>query len=178
MAEPNPLEFLIETNEMFIEAVAASSETTEGSSRLPVSSSPASTPIEATPLETIQAFVEATASGDLESMAVFMADDFTSHVLPAALGFPVKNKQEYLLHAVELGRIFAWLKVVNVRNPLDVVQAGDTVVLHVVGEGALADGTPYSDEYVIISRCEGGRVCSIKEFMDSEKIRSVLQAAV
>ncbi|KAJ7042075.1 hypothetical protein C8F04DRAFT_1252543 [Mycena alexandri] len=168
MTEPALPKFLIETNQTFIEAVAASGDTTEASSGSPVTK-PTS------PLETTKAFVEATTSGDVENMAALMTDDFTWCMLPATLGFPVKNKQEYLLHSAELRRIFAWLKV-NVNNPLDVVQAGDTVVLHVIGEGALANGTPYSDEYIIISRCEGGRVCSIKEFMDSEKIRSVLQA--
>ncbi|KAJ7771471.1 hypothetical protein B0H16DRAFT_1685475 [Mycena metata] len=98
---------------------------------------------------------QAPIAGRRVHMAALMADGFTWRVLPATLGFPVKNKQEYLLHAVELGRIFAWLKV-NVRNPLDVVQAGDTVVLHVDGEGALADGTSYSDEYYLPVRGREG----------------------
>ncbi|KAJ7762941.1 hypothetical protein B0H16DRAFT_1718777 [Mycena metata] len=80
MAEPN---LLIETNETFIEAVAASGQTAEACSVLPVPSSP-----ETSPRETIQAFVEATTSGDVESMAASMTDNFMWRVLPATLGSP------------------------------------------------------------------------------------------
>ncbi|KAJ6546851.1 hypothetical protein B0H19DRAFT_1265840 [Mycena capillaripes] len=121
-------------------------------------------------------FVEpAITAGDLDGMAALMTDNFLWRFLPATLGVPAKNKRQYLLQSAELGRIFAFLKI-EMGSPLDVVETGDAVVMHVMGNGQLATGAAYQNECIVIFRCEGGRVKSMTEFMDSENIRRVLEA--
>ncbi|KAJ7118903.1 hypothetical protein C8R44DRAFT_878436 [Mycena epipterygia] len=130
-----------------------------------------------TPLETARAFLAAILSGDADIMEPMMTEDFSWRLLPAALGIPARNKRDYILQSAQLGRIFASLKVgIDTSAPLDIVQNGDAVVLHVLGEGELATGAAYESEYVMMFWCEGGRVCSMMEFADSEKLRGVLEA--
>ncbi|KAF7353782.1 hypothetical protein MVEN_01063700 [Mycena venus] len=127
------------------------------------------------PIEIATAFVEAITAGDTVNMAALMADNYTWRLLPAALGVPAKNKRQYLLQSAKLGRIFATLKV-HIRSPLDVVQSGDTVVIHATSEGQMATGAPFQNECIMILRCEGGKVYSMMEFMDSEVMRVTLDA--
>ncbi|KAJ7184452.1 hypothetical protein C8R46DRAFT_1026362 [Mycena filopes] len=81
------------------------------------------------PLELAQAFIEAVTSGNLELVAALMADDFIWEMFPATLGIPAKDKRQYLLQSAELGAIFAWFRI-HLRDPLHVVQAGESVVMH------------------------------------------------
>ncbi|KAJ6546852.1 hypothetical protein B0H19DRAFT_1265841 [Mycena capillaripes] len=126
-------------------------------------------------VEVATAFIEAITAGDIDGMAALMTEDFVWRLLPAALGVPAKNKREYLLQSKDLGCIFAYLNI-GMRAPLDVVEAGDAVVMHVMCDGLLATGAEFQNECILIFRCEGGRVRRATEFMDSETIRRALEA--
>ncbi|KAJ6497110.1 hypothetical protein C8R47DRAFT_1212648 [Mycena vitilis] len=127
------------------------------------------------PVESATSYVEAIIAGNTEAMSAMMKDDFVWRLLPATLGVPKKNKRQYLLQSVDLGQIFVYLKV-NMRSPLEVIEAGATVVVHVTSEGRLAAGTAYENECIMIFHCEDGKVRSMMEFMDSENMRRPLEA--
>ncbi|KAJ7684457.1 hypothetical protein DFH06DRAFT_1354614 [Mycena polygramma] len=90
-------------------------------------------------------------------MSTLMTDDFVWRLLPATLGVPAKNKRQYLLQSADLGQIFAYLKV-GMRSPLEVIEAGGTVVMHVMSVGRLTAGAAYENESVKIFHCEGGKI--------------------
>ncbi|KAF7341260.1 hypothetical protein MVEN_01861700 [Mycena venus] len=122
----------------------------------------------------MQAFIDAHTTRNMDRLSELMTDDFVWRLLPESLGVPAKNKRQFLLQIAELSRIFTSIKL---QTPIEVIQASDAIVVHIMGEGTLANGKPYLGEYVKIFRFKGGRVRSITDFTDSELMRSVFEAA-
>ncbi|KAJ7778680.1 hypothetical protein DFH07DRAFT_950691 [Mycena maculata] len=85
-----------------------------------------------TPMDTACTLLTAICSSDGPAMAALMADNFTWCMFPVSLGVPSKNRHEYLLQTAELGRIYTSLKL-KTSPPLDMVQSGNTVVMHAAG---------------------------------------------
>ncbi|KAJ7221561.1 hypothetical protein GGX14DRAFT_430161 [Mycena pura] len=127
------------------------------------------------PMETAQSFLDAICKGDLSGLESLMTEDFAWRLLPVSLGALRRNKRQFLLQTAALGSLFGSLKL-GIHPSLEVVQTADSVAMHVVGEGHLATGAPYSSEYIMIFHCEGDRVRSMTEFVDSDNLRGVLGA--
>ncbi|KAF8988107.1 hypothetical protein BDQ17DRAFT_1334691 [Cyathus striatus] len=92
-----------------------------------------------------------------------MSDDFKLTMLPASLGWPVRNKEQ----AVEL--LTGLLKKIPSLciTLIEWVESEDTVAAQYAGTGTLADGSPYHAEYMGIYRFKDGKLVYMKEFVDS-----------
>jgi len=108
-------------------------------------------------------------------LASVMAPDFTHRFLPASLrgfGMAVRNKEEFIQHIKDLESVFERL---NYQPPLEIIEAEDVIVLHMVTDGKTRSGKPYDNEYVFTFRFNpDGKILSVKEFMDSQYVHGIL----
>ncbi|KAF8989135.1 hypothetical protein BDQ17DRAFT_1434670 [Cyathus striatus] len=84
-------------------------------------------------------------------------------MLPASLGWPVRNKEQ----AVEL--LTGVLKKIPSLHvtPIEWVESEDTVAAQYTITGTQADGSPYQSEYMGIYSFKDGKLVYMKEFVDS-----------
>ncbi|KAJ7245197.1 hypothetical protein C8J57DRAFT_1476472 [Mycena rebaudengoi] len=63
--------------------------------------------------------------------------------------------------------------------PEEVIQTADsnTIVIHRTGNGVTKKGYAYHNEYIFIFKFEGGKIVSIKEFIDVKAFEGVVAAA-
>jgi len=111
------------------------------------------------------AFLACMNARDYHGLGNLVSENFTHTLLPASLGTPVRNKQQFLDFAKELEAI---IERFNFQPPKEIIEAKDIVVVHLTSDGKTTAGKPYNNEYMIIVRFEGEKISSIKEFIDSK----------
>jgi len=103
----------------------------------------------------------------------FMDDSLEHRILPKSLGRPVLNKK---LYGEYLGGLLPVFKTYKMTLH-EVIEAGDTIVVHASASGLSMADTTFTNEYNITMHFvppENGeglpKITFVKEFVDSENI--------
>ncbi|KAJ7063658.1 hypothetical protein C8F01DRAFT_1133839 [Mycena amicta] len=128
-----------------------------------------------TPISLAQAYLNILQTGGPAELAPLLSEDFTWKIIPECLGALPRNKRDYLLQLADLGNLF---KSITFSKPLDAIEAADSVVLHVIGEGQLAaTHDSFVCDYIFVVRCtQDGKLRSVTEFLDTEVARKLWSA--
>ncbi|KAJ7123245.1 hypothetical protein C8R43DRAFT_1241142 [Mycena crocata] len=116
-------------------------------------------------LETAQSFFKFLIAQDTEGLSSIISDGFSHRLLPATTGLPASNKDQFLAMVTKTASIMVSSKF----DPhQEIIEAGDSVVVHTSGTGTLKNGYTFQNEFVYIFRFESGKISSIKEFTDTK----------
>ncbi|KAJ7635352.1 hypothetical protein FB45DRAFT_911326 [Roridomyces roridus] len=114
-----------------------------------------------------QACLDYVSSANVDGLRDLFAPNFTHELFPSTTaGSQTKRSKDDFLGSVQ----YFWANVLErlkFLSPFDIVQAPDVVVLHVKADGMTKWGKPYTNEYMMTFRFEGGKIISIREFVDS-----------
>ncbi|KAJ7207345.1 hypothetical protein C8J57DRAFT_1734173 [Mycena rebaudengoi] len=109
---------------------------------------------------------------DIEGLSAFLADDYAMQVLPASLGLPPMNKEQFLQAVSRMSTLFPNL---TFHEPEEVIVADNVIVVHMKADGS-NDAATYSNEYMYIFRLNAdGKVVSVKEFLDAKAVEKLMQ---
>ncbi|KAJ7262887.1 hypothetical protein C8J57DRAFT_1470865 [Mycena rebaudengoi] len=109
---------------------------------------------------------------DIEGLSAFLADDYAMQVLPASLGLPPMNKEQFLQAVSRMSTLFPNL---TFHEPEEVIVADNVIVAHMKADGSNGAAT-YSNEYMYIFRLNAdGKVVSVKEFLDAKAVEKLMQ---
>ena len=112
--------------------------------------------------------LEAFNAGDTERFLDHIADDVRfwmngSHQFSGL----VEGKAAF----VELvGRVAQGLSEMITLEVLNMIPAGDWVVIETQGNATTAGGTPYRNRYCMLWRVRDGKICEFKEYNDSKLV--------
>ena len=112
--------------------------------------------------------IEALNAGDTERFLDHIADDVRfwmngSHQFSGTL----EGKAAF----VELlGRVGEGLSEMITLEVLQMIPAGDWVVIETQGSATTASGKPYGNRYCMLWRVRDGKLCEFKEYSDSQLI--------
>ncbi|KAJ7172834.1 hypothetical protein C8R43DRAFT_977664 [Mycena crocata] len=116
-------------------------------------------------LETAQSFFKLMEARDTDGLSAITTDGFSHRLLPATTGYPAINKEQYLGVVTKTATIVESSKF----DPhQEIIEAGDSIVVHTSGKGTLKNGYTFENEFVFIFHFEGGKISSIKEFTDTK----------
>ncbi|KAJ7212380.1 hypothetical protein C8J57DRAFT_1380876 [Mycena rebaudengoi] len=123
-------------------------------------------------------FVE---KGDMDGLASILSDNLTHHLLPASteLPAPMESPFDKTRHLDVYRGMKRTMDFYNFHPPQEVIQTADsnTIVIHRTGNGVTKKGYAYHNEYIFIFKFEGGKIVSIKEFIDLKAFEAVVAAA-
>jgi uncharacterized protein len=118
-------------------------------------------------------FYKRFSDSDIEGVMATMTDDATFWIAgKARANTPSGTLTKPQIKAVflgMLGRLKSGLKM-TVHN---IVAEGDRVALEVVSYGELKDGNIYDQEYHAVMQIRGGKIASIREYLDTQHVREV-----
>jgi uncharacterized protein len=127
---------------------------------------------------TAQRFFERFSASDFDSVLALMTDDATWKVpgkkeLSPAAGLYTKER---------IHRLFLHM-VSSLQNGLDMrvvscLAEGDSVALEVVSTGDLKNGRLYRQEYHILMQFRDGKICAVREYLDTQHAHDVWMAKV
>jgi ketosteroid isomerase-like protein len=104
-----------------------------------------------------------------------MADDFTWIALGSTTWSGV-----YAGKTAVLNELFASLRAEmegRIKTiPHRFTAEGDIVVVEACGDNMTKAGKPYRNTYCMVCRLEGGKLCEVTEYMDTELVTKVLAA--
>ncbi|KAK4182326.1 hypothetical protein QBC35DRAFT_180892 [Podospora australis] len=129
--------------------------------------------ISSTRRRTIEALLDGYSSLDPEKIIEPLSDDFTHLVLPASLGMPTRNKEEFAVQAACIFHVFESFQMIADEIYEDIPK--NTIVIHARMHGQLNRGRredrAWRNECILIVRLskDGREVCEIQEFVDSVK---------
>ncbi|KAF8075238.1 hypothetical protein FPV67DRAFT_1665966 [Lyophyllum atratum] len=108
---------------------------------------------------------------NFDGLASLFAGNFTHEFRPASIGgmgIPVRNSAQFLDWLKNLQKLIVAL---NFNVPVETIVADNTVVVHVLSAGETPSlGKSFPNEHLFIFHFEGGKISSIKEFMDSKYV--------
>ena len=102
-----------------------------------------------------------------------MTDDATWWIpgkpeLSPTAGLYQKDRITKLFHAM-LKQLKSGLKM----TPKGMVAEGDRVAVEVVSEGDLKNGRLYRQEYHMLLEFRGGKICAVREYLDTQHAHAV-----
>ncbi|GLB41544.1 hypothetical protein LshimejAT787_1001440 [Lyophyllum shimeji] len=113
---------------------------------------------------------------NLDGLASLLAGNFTHEFRPASIGgmgAPVRNGPQLVDWLENLQKLIV---VLNFNAPIETIVADNTVVVHVTSEGQTpALNKSFPNEHLFIFHFEGGKISSIKEFMDSKYVAQLAE---
>ncbi|CAL1717448.1 unnamed protein product [Somion occarium] len=135
-------------------------------------SSPVTGAIPANPspeVKLIIAWMTALCDGDFDKLATLVTEDFVHYVHPSSLGFPKRNKTEWLQFNKDGFDIFKNFKI----TVHEIVEGQSAVVVHASSNATTSTGYPYANEYSLFfhltAETDGSyTIDQLKEFMDSQ----------
>ncbi|KAJ6450279.1 hypothetical protein C8R45DRAFT_946886 [Mycena sanguinolenta] len=113
-------------------------------------------------LERAQAFMSALNTFDCDTITPLLSPEFTHRLFPLSLGRNVRNKDEFL----DVMRSF--------QTPLDIIQAQDVIIFHLLADGKTKNDKEFKNEYVFTIRFDGEQIHDVREFMDSQYFTAAL----
>lgn len=126
--------------------------------------------------ETVRAFTEALGERDWERWASLLDEQFSWTMMAYELpGAGTLDRDSAL---ALLPEILAGFADDSPRMALgSMIAEGDWVAVEAEGTGSFANGTPYRNRYSIHYEIVAGRVRTIREYMDTGHMASMLSAA-
>ncbi|KAJ7215960.1 hypothetical protein GGX14DRAFT_562406 [Mycena pura] len=64
--------------------------------------------------------------------------------------------------------------LLNCQTPLDIIQAQDFVIFHLLADGKTKNGKEYKNEYMFTIHFDGEQIHGVREFMDSQYVTAAL----
>ncbi|KAJ7638104.1 hypothetical protein B0H17DRAFT_1339441 [Mycena rosella] len=125
-------------------------------------------------LERAQAFISALSNFDGDTITPILSPEFTHRIFPLSLGGngkAVRNKDEFL---DLLRSVSSMITSLNFQTPLDIIQAQDVVIFHLLADGKTKNGKEYKNEYMFTIRFDGEQIHDVREFMDSQYVTAAL----
>jgi len=125
-----------------------------------------------TPKETVSTFFTHFSAGEIDTAFELVADNATWWV-PGDLPFSgTKSKSEYLqvVAAIQSGFPDGLSLVVT-----SIIAEDSTVAAEVASNGLHANGKTYSNKYHFLITVEGGKMVTIKEYMDTLHLFQLIQ---
>jgi uncharacterized protein len=116
-------------------------------------------------------------ASDIPGALATMTDDATWWIpgkpeLSPTAGMYQKDRITKLFHAM-LKQLKSGLKM----TPKGMVAEGDRVAVEVVSEGDLKNGRLYRQEYHMLLEFRGGKICAVREYLDTQHAHAVWIAA-
>jgi len=106
---------------------------------------------------------------NLEAIGDLLSDKtYTHEWFPKSMGIPSLGKADWLSHGGSAMKLFKEWKV----ELIELIDAGEKIVLHVRSDGLSTTGAKYKNEYIFtlsFDETESGelKICYVKEFVDS-----------
>ncbi|KAJ7849854.1 hypothetical protein B0H14DRAFT_2765004 [Mycena olivaceomarginata] len=130
-------------------------------------------------LERAQAFISVLSNFDCDTITPILLPEFTHWIFPLLLGGNGKavwNKDKFL---DLLRNVSSMIMSLNFQTPLDIIQAQDVVIFHLMHTQVLADGKTknskeYKNEYMFTICFNGKQIHGVREFMDSQYVTAAL----
>ncbi|KAJ7293670.1 hypothetical protein C8J57DRAFT_1269629 [Mycena rebaudengoi] len=133
-----------------------------------------------TNLDLAHSWFEFVEKGDMDGLASILSDNLTHDLLPASMELPagMEHRSDKERHLKVCGGVKWTMDFYNFHPPQEVIQSADsnTVVIHRTGNGVTKKGYAYHNEYIFIFKFEGGKIVSIKEFIDVKAFEGVVAA--
>ncbi|KAG6859993.1 hypothetical protein C0995_000755 [Termitomyces sp. Mi166 len=108
---------------------------------------------------------------NFDGLASLFAGNFTHEFRPASIsgmGTPVRNGAQFLDWLKNLKDLIVSL---NFNSPVETIVAEGAVVVHVHSKGETPSlGKSFPNEHLFIFHISGGKITSVKEFMDSKYV--------
>ena len=121
-------------------------------------------------------FFAAGERGDIEACLALLADDVTwTNVGTTDFSGTYAGKQAVMQDLI--GPLFAQLEDGISSTIENLVAEGDVVVVQSSGKARTLDGVPYDNTYCQVMRIREGRICSVKEYFDTELAARALRRA-
>lgn len=121
-------------------------------------------------------FFAAGERGDIEACLALLADDVTwTNVGTTDFSGTYAGKQAVMQDLI--GPLFAQLEDGISSTMENLVAEGDVVVVQSSGKARTLDGVPYDNSYCQVMRIREGRICSVKEYFDTELAARALRRA-
>ncbi|KAJ7919444.1 hypothetical protein B0H13DRAFT_2430232 [Mycena leptocephala] len=131
-------------------------------------------------LDLAHSWFEFVEKGDMEGLASILSDNLTHRLLPASMQLPeaMEHPFDKKRHLNVYQNMKRTMDFYNFHPPEEVIQSADsnTVVIHRTGNGVTKKGYAYHNEYIFIFKFEGGKIASIKEFIDVKAFEGVVAA--
>ena len=126
--------------------------------------------------QTVRSFVRAVGDRDWERLADLLAEDLSWTLMSYELPGPGTMDRDSALRLLP-GMLAAFADD-SPRMELGLMVAeGDWVVVESEGTGSFRSGTPYRNRYAIVCEVVEGRVRTVREYMDTGHMASMLAAA-
>lgn len=119
-------------------------------------------------------FFAAGERGDMEACFALLADDITwTNIGTTSFSGSFVGKQTLIEQLI--GPLFAQLKSGISSTIENLVGEGDVVVVQSSGTAETLEGEPYNNAYCQVMHIREGRICSVKEYFDTELAARVLK---
>jgi ketosteroid isomerase-like protein len=121
-------------------------------------------------------FFAAGERGDIEACLALLADDVSwTNIGTTDFSGTYAGKEAVVDDLI--GPLFAQLRDGISSTIENLVAQGDVVVVQSSGKARTLDGVPYDNSYCQVMRIREGRICSVKEYFDTELAARVLRRA-
>jgi len=128
------------------------------------------------PAEIVAQYFKYINAYNFDGLASLFAGKFTHEFRPASIGgmgAPVRNSAQFLDWLKNLQNLIVAL---NFNAPVETIVADNSVVVHITSEGETpALNKSFPNEHLFIFHFEGGKISSIKEFMDSKYVAQLAE---
>ncbi|KAJ7274768.1 hypothetical protein C8J57DRAFT_1312694 [Mycena rebaudengoi] len=112
-------------------------------------------------------FLAALTGNDAEKLSALVTDDFTHQVLPASMGFPTLNKEQWIQTELRLSAVFSNGKF---EEPSEIIVADNAIVFHTKAHGSTNTGIEINNEFIYILRINSdGKISSTTQFVDAKE---------
>ncbi|KAJ6450293.1 hypothetical protein C8R45DRAFT_1114206 [Mycena sanguinolenta] len=108
---------------------------------------------------------------DCDTITPLLSPEFTHRLFPLSLGRNVRNKDEFL---DVMRSVSSMITNLNFQTPLDIIQAQDVVIFHLLADGKTKNDKEFKNEYVFTIRFDGEQIHDVREFMDSQYFTAAL----
>jgi len=116
-------------------------------------------------------FITALGASDIETVKSLMTDDIQATLMGTSVLSGTRGYDDI----VGIGDLFT--KITRGGIHFDVISATaeeDRVSMELQGRCELVDGTPYNNQYHWLFRIRDGKVCSMKEYLDTKLLDELL----
>jgi ketosteroid isomerase-like protein len=122
---------------------------------------------------TARRFFACFSASDIPGAMATMTDDATWWIagkpeLSPTAGLYEKARITKLFHAMR-GRLVNGLKM----TPTGMVAEGDQLAVEVVSEGDLTNGRQYRQQYHMLMVFREGKICAVREYLDTQHVHAV-----
>lgn len=121
----------------------------------------------------ILAYLETYERGDAQARRDMLSDDF-QHWVCGEGRFALSGTRDKRAYFSDVAQVMGE-KVQKLRmEVLNIICEGDQVCVETRGHATMADGRPYNNRYVFIYKISGGKIVSIREYLDTIYAQGVL----